>query len=225
MLKYISQLLIVRFYPLFLTGISITLKISFAGFFIAALFSLPLVFARRSKNFLIRFFGNILVQISRNTPILVSLVWIYYALPVIIGIKYGAITASIIAIALQASGYQSEVYRAGIDSIDRGQIRAAKALGMSPFLLMSRIVLPQVIRRIIPPTINVFSTSLKSTAIVSFIAVPDIMHQCQTLNAYYFRPLEIYTSVALLYIFLVGFTSYIADWLNFKIKEGEIIED
>ena len=225
MLKYISQLLIVRFFPLFLNGLWITLEVTFAGFFIAILFSLPLAFVRRSKNSLIKAFGNILVQFSRNTPILVSLVWVYYALPIIIGITYGAMTASIIAIALQATGYQSEVFRAGINSIDRGQIRAAKALGMSPFLLMSRIVLPQVIRRIIPPTVNVFSTSLKSTSIISFIAVPDIMYQAQSLNAYYFRPLEIYTTVALLYIFLVGITSFIADWFDLKIKEGEIKED
>lgn len=221
MLSYISQSVLIEFYPLFLKGIYITLKVTFCGFFLALVFSLILTFMRRSKNIVLKVIGNILVQFSRNTPILVSLVWVYYALPNIIGINYGAMTAAIIAITLQAAGYQSEVFRAGIESIDEGQFMAGKALGMSPSLLMRRIVLPQVIRRIIPPTINVLSTSLKSTSIISFIAIQDTMYIAQNLNAYYFKPIEIYTSVAFIYIFLVGITSYIADWVDVKIKKGE----
>ena len=161
MLGGISQLMIIRFYPLFLKGLWVTIEISFYSFFIALLFALFIVFMRISKNITLKLIGNFLIQLSRNTPLLVSLVWVYYALPVITGISLGAIIASIIAIALQSAGYQAEVYRAGIESVHRDQIWAAKALGMSPFLLMRRIVLPQAIRRIIPPTINVFCTTLK----------------------------------------------------------------
>jgi len=156
MLGTISNLIIIRSYPLYIKGFLITLEIAFLSFFIALIFGLFIVSMRLSKNKMLNLIGNFLIQLIRNTPLLVSLVWVYYALPALTGITLGAKTSAIIAIALQSAGYQTEVYRAGIESIHRDQISAAKALGMPPFLLMRRIVFPQAIRRIIPRLLMFF---------------------------------------------------------------------
>jgi len=220
-MRFFETLTVVNYYNLFLAGISITLRIAFLGFGIALVTGLIICFARLSNNSLINTIGNLSIQLSRNTPILVSLVWVFYALPQIIPINYGAMVAAVIAIAIQATGYQSEVYRGGIQSIEEGQMMAAKALGMPYFLAMRRIILPQAFRRIVPPTVNTFSTSLKSTSIVSVIAAPDLMYQAQRLTSQLYKPMEIYTTAAIIYIFLVGFTSYLADWLDRTVKAGE----
>lgn len=220
-----SKWVFIKYFPLWLSGIAITSEIAFTGFGIALVAALALALLRRSRFRPVRYMGSFITQLSRNTPILVSLVWLYYALPQIIGINYGSMTAAIAAIALQATGYQAEVYRAGIESIDLGQFRAGRALGMTEALLMRRVILPQAVLRIVPPTVNVFSTSLKSTSIVSIIAVPDIMLHASRLTSYLFEPVQIYSTAAVIYIFLVGITAYIADALDWYVKRGQVMND
>lgn len=220
-----SNLVFVKYFPLWMKGLAVTAEIAFAGFGIALIAALLLALSRRSKVRAVRYAGSFITQLSRNTPILVSLVWLYYAMPQIIGINYSSMTAAIAAIALQATGYQSEVYRAGIESIDQGQFRAGRALGMTESLLMRRVILPQAVLRIVPPTVNVFSTSLKSTSIVSVIAVPDIMLHASRLTSYLFEPVQVYTTAAIIYILLVGVTAYIADALDRFAKRGHVKAD
>jgi polar amino acid transport system permease protein len=221
----IKRLTIVKYYDLFLSGIQVTLLVAFVGFAIALVFALVIVFARRSRNPVLRAVGNFWIQLSRNTPIFVSLIWVFYALPNIIGINYSSLVAAIIAITFQAAGFQSEVYRAGIESIDRGQIRAAKALGMTEFVVMRRVVLPQAFRRIIPPTVNVLCSALKSTSLISVIAAPDMMYHAQRLVSSLYKPMEIFTTAAIIYVIIVGITAFAADSLNKRIKGVEVRED
>ena len=218
MWRQFTNLIVVKYWHLFLGGVGVTLQVSFAAFAIALAAALAIAFMRRARFPGTRFVGNFFVQLTRNTPILVSLVWFFYAFPTAIGVRVSPLTAAIIALGVQSAGYQAEVYRAGIESIEAGQIAAAKALGMTNLLLMRRIVLPQAFRRIVPPTVNVFSTTLKSTSVISIIAAPDLMYHATRLTSYFYKPMEIYSSVAIIYIILVGATSLVADWLDRRMK-------
>jgi polar amino acid transport system permease protein len=157
------------------------------------------------------------VEFCRNTPILVQLVWVHYALPEIIGIKFDAYTSSLIALALQSSGYLAEEYRAGIESIDKGQIEAAQSLGMTYVRLMRRIVIPQAFIRMLPGILNQYVICFKSTSIVSIIAVPDLMYQAGLIVSATFLPMPVYTAVALTYFVLVFAVSALVRNLSKKL--------
>jgi polar amino acid transport system permease protein len=143
------------------------------------------------------------IEFCRNTPVLVQLVWVHFAWPEIFGLKFTAWTSAVIALSLQSAGYLAEEFRAGIESIERGQIEAAQALGMTYGRLMRRIVVPQAFIRMIPGILNQFVTCFKSTSIVSIIAVPDLMYQAGLIASATFLPMQIYSFVAFVYFILV----------------------
>jgi polar amino acid transport system permease protein len=133
----------------------------------------------------------------------VQLIWVHFAWPEILGLKFSAWTSAVIALSLQSSGYLAEEFRAGIESIDKGQIEASQALGMTYQRLMRRIVVPQAFMRMIPGILNQFVTCFKSTSIVSVIAVPDLMYQAGLLVSITFLPMPVYTLVAIVYFVMV----------------------
>jgi polar amino acid transport system permease protein len=142
------------------------------------------------------------VEVFRCTPVLVQLVWFYYALPVLTGIQISAALAAILALSLYGSSFYSEIIRGGIISIDPGQTEAARALGMRHFQMMRRVVLPQALRRMVPPLLNQSILQLKNTSLLSVLALPDLLYQGQSIAHETYRPLETYTVVAIAY-FLV----------------------
>ena len=123
-----------------------------------------------SRTRIIRGPAMLVVEFCRNTPILVQLVWVHFAWPEILGITLIPWQSAVTALALQSSGYLAEEFRAGIESIDRGQVEASQSLGMTYMLLMYRIVIPQAVIRVLPGILNQFVTCFKSSSIVSIIA-------------------------------------------------------
>lgn len=192
-------------------GILITVQLSFVAMLISLIGGLVLCLASISPTRFLKWPTNLLVEFFRNTPILVQVVWVHFALPELIGIKFSAITSSIIALAMQSSGYLAEEYRAGIESIDRGQFEAAQSLGMTYPRLMRRIVIPQAVMRMLPGILNQFVTCFKSTSIVSVIAVPDLMYQAGLIVSATFLPMPIYTAVALMYFLMVLAVSWLVN--------------
>jgi polar amino acid transport system permease protein len=192
-------------------GILITVQLSFVAMLISLVGGLVLCLASLSPTRFLRWPTNLLVEFFRNTPILVQVVWVHFALPELIGVKFSAITSSIIALAMQSSGYLAEEYRAGIESIDRGQFEAAQSLGMTYPRLMRRIVIPQAVMRMLPGILNQFVTCFKSTSIVSVIAVPDLMYQAGLIVSATFLPMPIYTAVALMYFLMVLSVSWLVN--------------
>ena len=124
----------------------------------------------------------------RGTPLLVQLLWIYYSLPILTGVVFSPFVSAAIALTLNLSAFVSEVYRAGIQSIGRGQREAALALGMSQWQAMRRVILPQSIRRVLPPLGSIWVSLFKDTAIVSVIAVPELMYRGKVLSIETYRP-------------------------------------
>src|SRR5215469_12190717 len=133
-----------------LNGLTMTFKLTFISIVIALLTGVASALGSLAKARPVRWVSVILIEFCRNTPILVLIIWVHYALPEITGIKTSAVTSSVIALVMQSTGYLAEEYRAGIESIDKGQYEAAKSLGMTYARLMGRIVLPQAVVRMIP---------------------------------------------------------------------------
>ncbi len=144
-----------------------------------------------------------LVEVFRCTPVLVQLVWIYYALPVLIGVELSPAVAAFIALSFYGGAVYSEIIRGGIASIEPGQWDAGRALGMRRFELMKRIVMPQALKRMIPPLVNQAVLQLKNTSLLSVLAVPDLLYQGQLITSATYRPLETYTMIAVIYFIIL----------------------
>ncbi len=139
------------------------------------------------------------VELFRCTPLLVQIVWFYYALPIVIGFNLSAWVAAGLGLTLYMGAFCTEIFRAGVISIDKGQWQAARGLGMTYWQMMRHIILPQAIRRMVPPVVNQFVHQLKNTSLLYIVAVPDLMYTSSQLTALTYRPLELYTFVALIY--------------------------
>ena len=143
------------------------------------------------------------VHLFRCTPLLIQIVWFYYALPVVIGVNLPAWLAAGLGLTLYMGAFSAEIFRAGIMSIDKGQWQAARALGMLPGGMMRRVILPQATRRMLPPFVNQSVLQLKNTSLLSVVAVPDLMYTGTLLVSETFRPLEVYTSLAAFYFIIL----------------------
>ena len=146
------------------------------------------------------------VQFIRGTPLLVQIFLIYFGLPAL-GINIPAFWSGVIALGLNSGGFQAEIVRAGIESIDRGQTEAARSIGMSAFQTLLLILVPQTIRRVIPPLTNELITLTKSSSLLSAIAVLELTHAGQAIIARTFAPFEIYAAVAVMYLLLIAVLS------------------
>jgi len=193
-----------------LGGISITLEVMILSFAIAFIIGILVGALRLSKHRLLRLPAGIYVEVCRNTPALVQLIWIFYCLPIFIGIDLNRIMASVIALALNAGAYMAEDFRAGIQAVDKGQIEAARSLGMSHRLTMQKIVLPQALRILIPPLVNHAVSLMKWSALVSVLGVADLTYRATLLASQTFRPIEIFTSVGIVYFIISMALSYTA---------------
>lgn len=182
-----------------LVGLGNTLLYTFACIVGGLLVGLLAAFGRLSPLMIVRWPTQLLVEIFRCTPLLVILIWFYYALPALLGVQISALTAGLLALSLYGGSFYGEIIRAGIISIDIGQREAAQALGMRRGDAMRRIILPQALRRMVPPLMNQSILQLKNTSLVSVLALPDLIYQGQLVTHETYRPLEVYTTVAVVY--------------------------
>jgi polar amino acid transport system permease protein len=135
----------------------------------------------------------------RCTPLLVQIIWFYYAFPVLIGVNIPAHIAAISVLSLYGGAFYAEIVRGSIESIHRGQWDAARALGLRRSRILRLVILPQALKPMLAPYVNQSVTQLKNTSLVSVIAVPDLVYNATLINAETYRPLEVYTIVALIY--------------------------
>ncbi|MBW7975012.1 amino acid ABC transporter permease [Bradyrhizobium sp. BR 10289] len=184
---------------LFLNGLGVTVGFTVVIVLLGLVFGLFGAFGSLSRFKAIRLTALTFIEAFRCTPILVQLIWFYYALPILAGVEMTPITASALALSLYGGSFYSEIIRGGIISIDKGQSEAGAALGMTPRQSMRRIVLPQAIKRMIPALMNQSIIQFKNTSLVSVLAVPDLVYQSQVAAHDSYRPLETYTAVAVAY--------------------------
>ena len=139
------------------------------------------------------------IELFRCTPLLVQIIWFYYAFPVVIGLNIPAHVAAVSVLTLYGGAFYAEIVRGSIESVPRGQWDAASALGFRGWHLMRLVILPQALKPMMAPYVNQSVTQLKNTSLVSVIAVPDLVYNATLINAETYRPLEVYTVVALIY--------------------------
>jgi polar amino acid transport system permease protein len=143
------------------------------------------------------------IDSMRAIPVLVVLVWTFFALPILTGLTMPPFVAALIGLTVHLAAYVAEIVRAGIESVRKGQTRAALALGMSRAQIIRRILMPQAIVRMLPAFGSLLSITIKDTAIASVIAVPELMRQSETLAGQSFEPIEVYTFAMLVYFLIL----------------------
>lgn len=185
-----------------LEGLSMTLVISFLALVISMVLGLFVAVLRLSKIRGMPFIAAAYVEFFRDTPVLVQLFWVYYVLPILLGIQISAFTAAVIGLTLHSAAFLGEIYRAGIQSVPKGHVEAAKVLGMRPRQTFVRIVLPQAFRTVLPPMVNNLVDLIKLSSLASVFAVAEVTRKAMELSASTFRPLEIFSFIALVYFLI-----------------------
>ncbi len=192
-----------------LRGLAVNFYVFFGAAAAALALGLGAALLRNSRLRALRWLGTLHVEIFRNAPDYVMVVWVHFVLPLLIGsllhsrFEFNPFVSAVIALGLVYSGYFAETFRAGIEAIPAGHLEAARSLGMGEGLVLWRIILPQVVRRMLPESINQFISLFKATTIVSLIAVPDLMYQVSMITQQQMRPLPLYTGAALTYFVIV----------------------
>ena len=161
------------------------------------------------------------VELFRCTPLLVQLIWFYYAFPVIIGLDIPAHVAAAMTLSLYTGAFYAEIIRGGVNSIERGQWDAARAIGMRRGQVMRHVILPQAVKRMIPPFMNQSIIQLKNTSLVSTIAVADLLYEGQMITAATYRPLEVYTMVAVLYFVVLFPLTLMAQGVEYHLARSD----
>ncbi|MCX6054974.1 MAG: amino acid ABC transporter permease [Chloroflexi bacterium] len=213
------------------SGIWTTISITGISFILVMFFGLFVALGRLAKNELLRGVATVYVEVIRGIPMLVQLIFWYFAFPSLMqqlgswfnlqslmDYRANAISMAILGLTVGYSAYMSEVYRAGIQSISRGQMEAARSLGMNYFQAMRYVILPQALRVILPPVGNEFITLLKDSSLVSVVAVADMTRRGREFMAANFIPIQTWVMVALLYLVMTLLAARLVTWMERKFR-------
>ena len=158
---------------------------------------------RYSKSRWVSYPSMLYVEVFRNTPVLVQIIWFFFALPVVTGVEVTPFVAAALGITLNTIAFSAEVFRGGIQSIEREQWEAGKAIGMSYAQTMRRVILPQALKRMLPPLTSRGIEVFKMSTLASVVAYPETLQQAKLIASYEFNPIEAYTVVALVFFFVL----------------------
>lgn len=203
--------------PLLLRGAGVTLEVTVVGILFGLILGVLAALANVSRVLPLTWLAKLYTWVFRGTPLLVQLLLIYDGLPQI-GVRLPAFLAGVIALAINSGAYMAEVVRAGIQSIEVGQMEAAQSLGMTHGLAMRRIIFPQAYRRLLPPIVNEFVALLKDSSLVSVIAMPELLRRGQELNASYYKPMFTFILVGILYLIMTTVFVVIAGRLEKRLE-------
>src|ERR1700730_11433359 len=197
---------IVRNLPLFGNGLVVTLELSLLAILFAMVWGLVVAFGRMARARWLRTVAGAYIELVRDTPVLVQMYFIYFGFSMA-GFGMSGFISGLLALSLQNVGYIAEIYRAGIESISVKQVEGGKALGMSRWDVMSIVVLPQALVRVIPPLANQFIVVIKDTSLVSAIAVADLTQIGKLLTERSAASYEVFLTIAVLYLMMTGLVS------------------
>ncbi|MEN6412987.1 MAG: amino acid ABC transporter permease [Veillonellales bacterium] len=210
--------LIGRSFPLLLMGAGVTIQITALSVGFGLLIGMFVGMARLSKTWLIKAAAAVYVDFIRGTPLLVQIFLIYFALPLVVGQRIDPFIAAITACSINSGAYVAEIFRAGIQSIDRGQMEAGRSLGMTWAQTMRFVILPQAFKRIIPPLGNEFIAMLKDSSLVSVIGFEELTRRGQLIIARTYGSFEIWLTVAFIYLMMTLTISRLVDYLERRYK-------
>ncbi len=203
------------------SGVWATLLISVVSIVISVILGFLVGAAALSKAKPLRIFNRLYVETFRAVPLLVLLLWVYYGLPVVAGIQFGVFAAGVISLAISDSAFEAEIFRAGIQSIGKGQWEAGRSIGLKPWQVMRLVILPQAVRRILPALGNQFVYVLKMSSLISVVGYQELTRRANELTLIEYRPLEIYTLLVLEYLALIAVVSWLVRRLEKRMGASE----
>ena len=199
--------------PILLEGCWVTLQISFFALLLGMVFGIAGALCRISSNKVLDSGAFFYVWVIRGTPVMVQLFILYFGLPQL-GIRLPSMVAGVLGLAINTGAYITEIIRAGIQAVDRGQMEAALSLGMSYRQAMRRIIGPQAVKFCIPPLVNQFIMTLKNSSIASLVTITELFRTGEQIIYTTFRSFEVYTAVAVFYLIMNSVFMVIADKLE-----------
>ncbi|ANU17735.1 arginine ABC transporter permease [Planococcus maritimus] len=209
---------IIPYIPFMLEGIWVTLKFVFFAIILGSLLGTGLALFKIGSAKPLKWFADAYTSIFRGTPLILQLMIIYYSIPQLTGYDISPFLSAILAFGLNSSAYISEIIRAGIQAVDKGQLEAAQALGVPYGAMMKDIILPQALKNILPALMNEFITLTKESAIVSTIGYLDLMRRAQVVGADLFRNFEPLLFVGVIYWCLVMGLTVIGRMIERRLK-------
>ena len=202
-------------------GLYYTIALSVAAILISIFLGLIVALPGLARQRPPRMFNRVYVELVRAVPILVLILWVYYGLPQVADISISVFWAGVLALAISDSAFQAEIFRAGIQSIDRGQHEAAHSISLTYADKMRYVILPQAIKRILPALGNQLVYMLKMSSLVSVIGMEELTRRANELVVTEYRPLEIYTVLVLEYLVLILVVSAGVRWLELRLAAND----
>ena len=194
-------------WPSLFAGLEVTLIMAVTSLFCAFFLGIVLAIMGLSHIRVLRVFYTLYLYIVRGVPFMIFALFLFFGVGALLHVKFNPLFAAIVTLTINASAYLAEIFRGGIQAVDRGQVEAARSLGLGYFKTLQKVVLPQAIKIMIPPIINQFITTLKDTSILSVISVRELTMNSQIIIARTYMPFEVYSFAALLYlVVIVGLT-------------------
>ncbi len=203
------------------SGVGLTLTLSIVSIAISVVIGMFISLLSLSTSRFLRGINRTYVEFFRSIPMLVMILWVYYGLPSILGISLSPFVAGVLALVLCDSAFEAEIFRGGIQSIHKGQGEASDSLGLSYLDKMRFVIMPQAIKRILPPLGNQFVYMLKMSSLVSVIGLMELTRRANELTVVEYRPLEIYTVLLLEYLVLILVASYLVRRLERAMAGGD----
>ena len=201
-----------------LSGLQYTVALSLTAIIISVVIGLLVALPGLAKNRWLRSFNRLYVELVRAVPILVLILWVYYGMPQMTGLSINVFWAGVIALALSDSAFEAEIFRAGIQSIHKGQYEASHSIGLRYADTMRFVILPQAIRRILPALGNQLVYMLKMSSLVSVIGMQELTRKANELVVTEYRPLEVYTVLVIEYLVLILLVSAAVRWFERKMQ-------
>lgn len=212
---------VLQSFDLFLDGIWTTFLYTVGSIVLGVIIGLLTCFARLSSFAVLRLFARSYQELFRCTPLLVQILWAYYALPMVLGVTISNTTAGLLTLSLYVGSFYAEIFRGGINAIDKGQREAAAAIGMSPIQTMGRIIMPQAIKKMLPAFINQSVIQVKNTSLLYAISVAELTYMTSVVNSETYRPLEAYSLAAVMYFVMLFPLTQIADHFERRMRRSD----
>ena len=205
-------------WPSLLAGLEITLLIAAAALFFAFFLGIFLAILGLAKNPAARLLYHLYIYLVRGVPVMIFALFLFFGVGALLHMKFNPLFAAIVTLTINASADLAEIFRGGIQAVDKGQVEAARSLGLGYGKTLRKVVLPQAIKIMIPPIINQFITTLKDTSILSVISVRELTMNSQIIIAKNYMPFEVYSFAAVLYLIVIVALSLFAKWVERRLQ-------
>ena len=206
--------IVVEYGPFFLKGVLLTIGLSLIAIIVGSILGLLIGLGKMSSKLLVRMPFEWYINFFRGTPLFVQILLVHFGLMPLFFPQPNPVVSAAVSLSLNAAAYIAEIFRAGIQSIDRGQMEAARSLGMTHVQAMWYIILPQALKRMIPPFANEFIVLIKDSSLAAIIAAPELMYWGRAAQGQYYRVWEPYLTVALIYLVLTLSLSKVLHYLE-----------